>query len=212
MYLNYLAMKKITFLKQAFFLTVALSFIGVFQSCDKEDNPVVNPEAKKVTFKAESFTEWTYFSFEKGTVVTVDQEEYSENLNWDMGFLRFNIRTNGGTSGKGQGAVYATDKKSFDEVTTIPTSGLITDSEISVMKSGDMPPKYAKTTGNTAFKVGENQGWAFYNYKSGDWTINNNVFIVRSANGKYAKVIMKNFLNEKDESGYITFEYVYPFN
>ncbi|HBK33334.1 MAG TPA: hypothetical protein DDZ78_17160, partial [Porphyromonadaceae bacterium] len=37
-------------------------------------------------------------------------------------------------------------------------------------------------------------------------------FIVRSANGKYAKVIMKNFLNEKDESGYITFEYVYPFN
>jgi len=171
----------------------------------------VIPGGKEVKFEAQSYTEWTYFSFEKRDFVTVDKEKYKEDANWDLGFLRFNIRTNGGLSGNGKGAVIETDKKKFDDVTNIPSTGFIEDSEIQVMASGGMPPKYVKTTGSSAFKVGDNQGWAWYDYMAGVWSVNNNVFIVRAANGKYAKVIMKSFLNDADKSGHITFEYVYPF-
>lgn len=194
-------------------MAILLSSIS-FTACSDDDDenlPEPEPTAKTVKFEAQSYTEWTYFSFAKGGFVTVDQENYASDLNWDIAFLRFNIRTNGGESGKGKGAVLDTKETDLSKVTAIPSTGFITDSKIKVMASGGMPPKYVETTGSSAFKVGENQGWAFYNYKASTWSYNNNVFIVRTADGQYAKLIMKSFLNDEDKSGNITFEYVYPF-
>ena len=207
-------MKRINFFKYALVFVSALTFTAGFTSCSDDDDkdPVVTPKAKEVKFEAQSYTEWTYFSFEKGNFVEVDQDNYNNDLNWDLGFLRFNIRTNGGESGKGQGAAIETSAKTFDAVTVIPSSGFIKDSQIKVMTSGAMPPKYTETSGSTAFKVDGNQGWAKFDPTTMVWSFNNNVFIVRTANGKYAKVIMKTFLNDSDKSGNITFQYVYPFN
>ena len=207
-------MRKNYFFKYALLLTVLFGVSLSSCSSDKDDEelPVTKEVVKEVSFPAQSFTEWTYFSFEKGEVITIDQEKYNEDTTWDMGFLRFNIRTNGGLSGKGKGAALATDMKKFDQVSSMPKDEFVEDSEIEVMASGGMPPKYITTTGNTAFKVGENQGWAWYDFKNGVWSVNNNVFIIRTANGEFAKVIMKSFLNDADKSGYVTFEYVYPFN
>lgn len=202
------------FLKQGMMaMAIVLSSIG-FTACsddDEKDQPEPEATVKTVIFEAQSFTEWSYFSFSKGDFVTVNQENYASDMNWDIAFLRFNIRTNGGESGKGQGAVLDTKETDFSKVTAIPSTGFITDSKIRVMASGGMPPKYVETTGSSVFKVGENQGWAFYNYMASTWSYNNNVFIIRTADGKYAKLIMKSFLNDKDQSGHITFEYVYPF-
>ncbi len=207
-------MKTNSFFKYALALT-AMSLALGFSSCsdDKDEvDPAPVPEkVKTIQFEAQSYTEWTYFSFEKGELIKVDQEKYKEDANWDLGFLRFNIRTNGGLSGNGKGAVVATSAKAFDAVTSIPKDGFILDSEIDVMNGG-MPPTYRKATGNTAFKVGENLGWAWYDFKAGVWSVNNNVFVIRTASGKYAKVIMKSFLNDADKSGHITFDYIYPFN
>lgn len=207
-------MKKNYFFKYALLLTVLFSVSLSSCSSDKDDEelPEIIDVVKKVSFPAQSYTEWTYFSFEKGEVIKVDQDKYNEDTTWDMGFLRFNIRTNGGMSGKGKGGALATDMKKFDQVPSMPKGEFVEDTEIEVMASGGMPPKYVTTTGNTAFKVGENQGWAWYDFKNGVWSINNNVFIIRTANGEFAKVIMKSFLDDSDKSGYVTFEYVYPFN
>lgn len=212
--------KSDSFLKQGM-LAVAILLSSIsFTACsddddknepEKEPEEEVEAEPKEVKFEAQSYTEWSYFSFEKGDFVSVDQENYATDSNWDIAFLRFNIRTNGGESGKGQGAVLDTKETEFSKVTSIPSTGFITDSNIRVMASGGMPPTYTETPGNTLFKVGENQGWAFYNYMANTWSYNNNVFIVRTADGQYAKLIMKSFLNDKDKSGHITFEYVYPF-
>lgn len=194
-------------------IAIVLSSISFIACSDDDDKKTPEPEAtaKTVKFEAQSFTEWSYFSFAKGNFVTVDQEKYASDTNWDIAFLRFNIRTNGGESGKGKGAALDTKETDLSKVTSIPSTGFIADSKISVMASGGMPPKYVETTGNAAFKVGENQGWAFYNFMAGTWLYNNNVFIIRTADGQYAKLIMKSFLNEKDKSGHVTFEYVYPF-
>ncbi len=205
-------MKMKRFFKYALSMTIMFSAAGAFTSCGDDDDYVpTKPEVKTVNLDAQSFTDWTYFSFEKGGIITVDQKKYADDSNWDMGFLRFNIRTNGGESGKGKGAALDTGKKTFDEVTTIPSSGFITDTQIKVMTSGAMPPKYTQTAGSAVFKVGDNQGWAKFDPTTMVWSFNNNVFVVRTANGKYAKVIMKSFLNDADKSGHITFDYIYPF-
>lgn len=192
-------------------LLSSISFTACSDDNDDKNQPEPEAKAKEVKFEAQSYSEWTYFSFEKGETVKVDQENYATDSNWDIAFLRFNIRTNGGESGKGQGAVLDTKETDFNKVTSIPSTGFITDSKIKVMASGGMPPTYVETPGSSVFKVGENQGWAFYDYKAGTWSHNNNVFIIRTADGQYAKLIMKSFLNDEDKSGNITFEYVYPF-
>ena len=203
-----------SYLKQgALAVAIILSSIS-FTACSDDDNkdkPEPEAKAKEVKFEAQSFTEWTYFSFEKGEIIKVDQENYATDSSWDIAFLRYNIRTNGGESGKGQGAALDTKETDFSKVTSIPTTGFITDSKMKVMASGGMPPTYYETTGNDAFKVGENTGWAFYNYMTSTWSYNKNVFIIRTADGQYAKLIMKTFMNDEDKSGHITFEYVYPF-
>ena len=74
-----------------------------------------------------------------------------------------------------------------------------------------MPPKYRTDAGSPAFIIKEGSGWATFTPPTGPWVYNNNVFIIRTADGQYAKLIMKSFLNDEDKSGNITFEYVYPF-
>jgi hypothetical protein len=211
-------MKTTSFFKSALAATIIASVPPLFTSCDKGDDPEPPKppvEAKTVSFAAQSHTDWTYFSFAEGKVITVDQAGFKTDAKWDMGFKRFYIRTNGGASGNGQGAAYDTGAKSFDAVTAVDASKFVHDSEVTVMDTSTMPPKSVKELVNSAFtiKVGDknNLGWANYAPPSGPWTFNNNVFVVRTADGKFAKVIMKTFLNDEDKSGYITFEYIYPF-
>ena len=198
------------------FMVASVGLIGC--SDDDDDNggkpdpePEVPAEMKEVKFEAQSYTEWTYFSFKEGKIVQVSQDNYDSDMSWDIAFLRFNIRTNGGESGKGEGAVIEIQETDLNKVTQIPTSGFIADSKIKVMASGGMPPTYIETNGSTAFKVGDNQGWAFYDYMAANWSYNKNVFVVRTADGQYAKLKMVSFLNDEDKSGHITFQYVYPF-
>lgn len=203
-----------SYLKQGMLaMAILLSSIS-FTACsddDDKDKPEPEAKAKEVKFEAQSFTEWTYFSFEKGEIVKVDQENYASDSSWDIAFLRYYIRTNGGKSGKGQGAALDTKQTQFDAVTTIPSTGFITDDEISIITGSGMPPKYRTDAGSPAFTIKESQSWATYTPPMGPWVYNNNVFIVRTADGQYAKLIMKSFLNDEDKSGHITFEYVYPF-
>lgn len=194
-------------------IAIVLSSISFIACSDDDDKNTPEPEAtaKTVKFEAQSYTEWTYFSFAKGDFVTVDQENYASDMNWDIAFLRYYIRTNGGKSGKGQGAVLDTKETKFDAVTTIPSTGFITDDNINIIEGSGMPPKYRTDAGNPAFTIKESSGWATFTPPTGPWVYNNNVFIIRTADGQYAKLIMKSFLNDEDKSGNITFEYVYPF-
>ena len=203
-----------TCLKQGMMaIAIVLSSIS-FTACSDDDNkdePETEVTAKTVKFEAQSYTEWAYFSFSKGDFVTVDQANYATDMSWDIAFLRYYIRTNGGKSGKGQGAVLDTKETKFNAVTTIPSTGFITDDNISIIAGSGMPPNYRTDAGSPAFIVKESPSWATFTPPTGPWVYNNNVFIIRTADGQYAKLIMKSFLNDEDKSGHITFEYVYPF-
>ena len=73
-------------------IAIALSSISFIACSDDDDKKTPEPEAtaKTVKFEAQSFTEWSYFSFAKGNFVTVDQENYASDI---IGILHFYVLT-----------------------------------------------------------------------------------------------------------------------
>lgn len=51
---------------------------------------------------------WTYFSFDDGVLELTDEEALSSDV-WDLGFKRFNIKSNGAPSGPGDAETYDFD-------------------------------------------------------------------------------------------------------
>lgn len=150
---------------------------------------------------------WKYFSFEKG-LLELTEEEAANSLEWDLAFQRYYIRTNSGTSGRGQGGALDMNKTTFDEVPNVPTSGYTEDEMIDVVKG---MTETKKVSGSPAFQCSGVNGWAHFNApESMTWSYNNNVFAIQSADGRHrAKIIMKTYKGT-NEKGNIEFQYVYP--
>lgn len=175
-----------------------------FTSCEGQGNEPEQVVRKTVTIVEEGFDDVHYFSFEQGKEVTVKDE--SKEMGWDIAFNYYYPRTNGGVTGAGEAGVYLTDKMSMGEVTSLPAAdAFVKDTKRKVMASLAMPPKYTEANGNE--ELGK---WASFS-RQGGWKYDNHVFVIRTAGGKYAKVIMKSFVNEQGKSGTITMEYEYPF-
>lgn len=49
--------------------------------------------------------DWIYYLFEKGKEVSVSEEFYVENIDWDIVFNCYNVCINSGVFGKGKGGV-----------------------------------------------------------------------------------------------------------
>ncbi len=167
------------------------------------------PTTNKVVYVASSKATdpWKYFSFAKGDFVDLTEEEAATSLEWDIAFQRYYIRTNSGTSGKGQGGALDMAKDSFDDVPNVPTSGYTEDELISMMTTmGSFEDK----SGSPAFKCEGQPTWVWYNYTESIWSYNKHVFAIQTADGEHwAKIIMKNYKSD-NEKGNIEFEYIYP--
>jgi len=202
-------------LKQIMVLVTLCLLSSGFVACsdDDKDEPEIPAEAKSFSFFSDSTTpnDWVYFSFEKGDSVVIDKANAAKDQSWDIAFQRYYVRTNCGTSGEGQGGALDTKETSFDAVTVVPTSGFIVDAVKPMMT---VMGKNEERTLNPAFQTPNNDSnsWAWYYYMEKRWDYNNNVFIIKTADGKhYAKIIMKQYKNDEGKSGYIKFDYVYPF-
>lgn len=112
-------------MKLKFLAPALLAGFVAFTSCSKEDNKKPEPAPKGNGVKEVKYLDasdqqkWVYFSFEKGVVEVADPQTSND---WDLAFNRYHVRTNSGTSGKGQGGAYKTDKTDFDAVTVAPTA------------------------------------------------------------------------------------------
>lgn len=150
---------------------------------------------------------WVYFSFKKG-ILDLTEAAAANSLEWDLAFQRYYIRTNSGTSGKGQGGAIDMNKLTFDEVPNVPKSGYVLDEEIDMVAG---MTGTVKKSGNPAFKCSGSMGWAHFNAPASmTWSYNKNVFAIQTADGQqWAKIIMKNYKSENSK-GNIEFEYVYP--
>lgn len=210
-------MKTMNVLKWAAVFFAALLMSSCNDDNGKKDEKVpLNTQMIK-EMQTKEFGTWHYFSFEKGKVVGTgstdpkkgDDAKWKKRSDWDIAFNRYNIRTNGGVSGNGKGAVVKIEGVDFAGLAKAPTEGYLEDQPIQLYIA--MPPKGPQDRP----KVGMNpttREWVIIKVKgpgSYDTKITPTLFVVKTANGKYVKLYMKNYKNAKGENGYLTFDYVY---
>ncbi|MFM9837827.1 MAG: HmuY family protein [Cyclobacteriaceae bacterium] len=204
-------------------LLVAFVLILSFASCSNNDPAPVALTA--VTFKNLSAdppsggynptngqpigvtNKFTFFSFSTGAlVVNAD----STTTKWDVGFRGTTLIVNSGSSGKGTTKVQVL-KDIFDNITTAPDAGYLSDSQTDNKKP---------VATSYAIPLGSGNGW--YNY---DRTTNivspiaGRVLIFQMTNGNYAKMEILNYYQDAPiapiattKDRYYTFRYIYQPN
>jgi len=179
---------------------------------------VTVPEDGLFVHDCSSYTQWHFFSFAEGKIIgscdardSLSNEAWRKRIDWDLAFHRQNVKSNGGISGVGLGGIleYKQDRFNFNAILEAPESGYQTDIADSVVydMSGMMEGKigYAYTGVCQVTK-----DWAVLtDMMNGVWTIAQKAFIVRTGDGKYAKIFLKKFKSDTGVSGTITMQYVY---
>lgn len=162
---------------------------------DSIAEPVEVLEAVTFTIDATSKEEWTYFSFAAGDVVDVEDAATSEA--WDIGFQRTQVKLNGGVSGPGEGSVVMLTETTFAAVTAAPADGYVAD-----------------TADTLAIVPQSEKGWYLYTGAPTHWILplEDRVFVVKAADGTFAKLRFVGYYKDnenKQDSGFVTFEYVH---
>ena len=133
-------------------LLVALATLTLgITSCGK-DTPTPNPSnetVKSVVVNATAYDEYVYFSFEQGKVIKnakYTDEAIKKDKSWDLAFHRYELRTNSGLSGEGNGGAYEVGVQDIKTAVTIPAADKFTpddqtQAQIVEFKHGD--PKAA---------------------------------------------------------------------
>ena len=148
------------------------------------------------TLEARAAEQWTFFDFSQGSVVQVPHQF---GLDWDLAFQRHKILASGGaTNPKGKGGILNLGEVAFDEVKEVPAQGYIEDTIASINPE-------AIVTENLAVK-----SWYHYNFLTHILQPKSNVYAVRTADGKYAKLrLLSYYCDGGRASGCFTIEYVY---
>jgi hypothetical protein len=142
---------------------------------------------------AESSERWVYFDLDTAAeVVTATPETTPE---WDLGFQRFQIKTNGGVSGSGGVEVAVLPNADFEMLTRAPSSGYIVDQNDSSDEGDD--PDYAFLAGDP---------WYVYNPMYHTLSPREVVYVVRTASA-YFKVEMTGYYDMAGTGGFPTFRW-----
>ncbi|GMR13323.1 MAG: hypothetical protein BMS9Abin29_1528 [Gemmatimonadota bacterium] len=128
---------------------------------------------------------WSYFDFSQGS--TVDEPG---GTNWDLAFRRHSIIVNGGPGFAGHGGVLEA-KVPFDSVTTAPPTGYVAN----------------RVRGDTVNAV--TQDWYDYSWMSHILRPKPATYVVRTADGKYAKLELVSYYCPAAVAGCVTFRYVF---
>lgn len=169
---------------------------------DGPSGPVVTEELGGDVFEtvldATDEAAWIYFDFEAGA-----QAEPADPANdgaWDLGALRFNVKSNGGTSGEGGAKVAILEGAGFDAVTAAPADGWIEDAAAAPGTGGDA---MAETTPGYAFDE-----WYAYDPMSHTLTpVADRVYVVRTPEGNHFKVEMLAYYDDAGTPGFVRFRW-----
>lgn len=196
---------KIQFMKNIKILFISLIAISTFFYSCKKDNSDNNSGSTEKTYVVDATnpTKWVYFSFNSGDTLKVIDPLNSTD--WDLAFKNTNIRTNSGKSGKGQGGAFLTNTQNasgFSTLVSVPGDVQFTydDTMKVIVYMG-----YANDTVNSAL-----YSWYSYDHLTHLIVPSNNIYIIKTASGKYAKLWIKNYYKDSDLAmGYLKFTYFY---
>ena len=189
-------------MKMKLFLALAITSAAMLTSC-KKDTPTTTPLTGKTFTIDGTVKKWIYFSFEKNDTVLISNPKTSTD--WDLAFNRFLIRTNSGLSGSGLSGADSTllkESTGYDSYKTAVDTALKVDKIMQVMTQG----AFANDTVNPVL-----YNWFNYNYGTNKLEARNQVFVIKTAKGKYAKLIITSYY-KGTASKFLTFSYVYQPN
>lgn len=163
-------------MKLQFLVPAVMAGMMLFStSCKKDDDPITNVdryeglrnlnvkpgEEKEIKYLDASSNqgEWVYFSFEKGVLeATTATPTVSD---WDIAFNRYDIRTNSGDSGKGNGGALNTQEKDWSKVATASSTATYTVDVISrgFSYGGNRSGSTVNKSLSPVFEVGHGEGF-----------------------------------------------------
>ncbi|MBD5358769.1 MAG: hypothetical protein HDR88_17575 [Bacteroides sp.] len=182
---------------------------GIYDEPDSGNNNTGFENEGEIFIDATSYTQWVYIDFSEQATVTLGYEEEAPK-NWDIAVHRYDVKTNGAK-------VIETDYSDFDEAikATIDEANLVADiwttSQI-VIDMSTMMDGYLSYTES------------YYNPELSKWlnvdtstmppiyTSSGKVYIVYLADGTRVGVKLLNYMNDMQVKGYMTIQYMYPFN
>jgi hypothetical protein len=185
------------------YLFLSAIVVASFVSC-KKDNTNPSIQSQEFEINSTGSTTWKYFSFTTNDTISV--ADPTTSTAWDLAFQRYRIKTNGGLSGNGSGSAANSFKKGqagFDALTVIPdTTAFSADASISIA----VQQGYATYVVNPALYT-----WFSLEFTTQGTQIvpSDYIYIVKTANGKFAKVWFKSYYSTTNLSGYVTFQYKY---
>lgn len=227
-------MKKFIYLGISAFALISLSL----SACGKEPKPEgKKPEEKKpeekvetemisktLTINATDYSKWVYVSLKKGEVVEVSNPK--ENTSWDIAFHRYDVRLNGGESGKGQGAAVKSGETGkatpLEKANKVPTEGWSTDvlgvitTKFNNGGGGNHSSSNSEEGLNEVIsgkKIGglPKGGWVDVSMEMGPrYEYSYDIYYIKLADGTVARIKLTDFFNAKVKSGHVTFSYQYP--
>lgn len=169
-------------------------------------------KAGKIYIDCTSYAHWTYIDFASMKTTAVEiTEGAAEPEDWDIAVHRYDAKTN-------SCAVLETGSTGFDVLLSegrIPEGDYVediwTEDRIAVDMSGMMEGKieYSPSFYNT-----ELSKWL--NVDTGTmppvYTKSNRVYIIRLSEGGHAAVRLADYMDSSGTKGFMTIEYIYPFN
>ncbi|MDR1681630.1 MAG: HmuY family protein [Prevotellaceae bacterium] len=189
----------VTVLNRSFALSVFIAVLCLPVACDRSpDSPPEIPAGTgRQTVFTSSFGAWTYFSFATGDTVGAgnidntatppqDDASWKDRTDWDIAIHMNNVRTNSGTSGNASGGAYDTGESDFDAVADVPAGATFTvDTDTVIWTRMPPPPMRPGATCGVNSAI----NWATLIQATQEIEITSgNVFLVKTASGKYAKV------------------------
>jgi hypothetical protein len=139
---------------------------------------------RRITLDTSDPERWVRFHFSTGGAVPPGGD-------WDIAFRRFNVLVNGGGPFPGSAAVVALEGVPFDRVRTAPVDGWV--------QAGA-----GRDSANPAIAR-----WYDYGFVSHRLTPRPVVYVIRTADGRFAKLRFLSYYCTGAAPGCITFEYVY---
>jgi hypothetical protein len=137
---------------------------------------------------------WVYVQLSSGKEVMPQDPQNSTD--WDLALQRFQIKVNGGISGKGAVEVALVTGTAFPALATAPKSGYVTDQQDSADEDSD--PDYAFVQKGT---------WYNYNAMTHLLTPKDQVYVVRATTGAHYKLQMSGYYDQAGSSGYPAFRW-----
>jgi len=196
-------------------VTLILAVIVLlFASCKKEENndDTITDNTIKVSLTTknnEQVDHWVYYSFDtKAEVSGIDSSNFQTSDKWDIAFHSRHVRLNGGTSGIGLAEAFDAGVVDWKSITKEVENGYTKDVfEDNILYAGNGPtgPIMVGTDLNMVF---ENAFDFDANTHPPTYNANKNVYIFRTREGKYAKIMLTDYYNDKGVSGYISFDYL----